>query len=579
MMKTLKYVISALLLSAACVSCDDILDQTPKDKLTPDEYFKTATDLELFTNNFYVSVMPSASDIYDDNMDAIMMRVLSDVVSGQRIIPVSGGGWNWDALRQINFYLQHSDQCNDESARRRYDAVARFFRAFFYFNKVKRFGDCPWYDTVLDDNDEALYKPRDSREYVMQKLLEDVNYAISYLPTGKDVYRVTKWSALALKSRMCLYEGTFRKYHGLDDYEKYLTLCVQASSDFMTSSSYTLYSIGSTPYRNLFASLDAINTEIILARNYNAALSIRHGAQSFLNSQGQANSGLTKHMVDAYLMGNGTRFTDQPGWETRQFAAEMQNRDPRLGQTIRIPGGSLGLPNLLYCQTGYHLIKFYVDAKYDSPDTSENDMPVFRTAEVYLNYAEAKAELGTLLQEDIDWSIRLIRQRASMPNLDLAAANANPDPYLLDPETGYPNVTGPNTGVILEIRRERAIELIMEGFRYDDLMRWREGASAVNRAFRGLYFPGPGEYDLDGNGTRDVCIYQNSRPTTTCPYVWEIGNDVILTNESSGNILIHNNIPRAWNEARDYLYPIPSGERILNHALAQNPGWNDGLNF
>ena len=128
------------------------------------------------------------------------------------------------------------------------------------------------------------------------------------------------------------------------------------------------------------------------------------------------------------------------------------------------------------------------------------DLIIFRTAEIYLNYAEAKAELGTLTQGDIDISVKKLRDRVGMPNLDMAAANLNPDPYLASEVTGYANVKGENKGVILEIRRERTIELAQEGFRYYDMMRWKEG-KRFEQPLLGMYFPGPGEYDLDGNGT------------------------------------------------------------------------------
>jgi len=143
---------------------------------------------------------------------------------------------------------------------------------------------------------------------------------------------------------------------------------------------------------------------------------------------------------------------------------------------------------------------------------SYNDLPLFRSAEVYLNFAEAKAELGTLTQSDLDKSIKLLRDRVGMQNIDLAAANASPDPYLMAEETGYPNVNGENLGVILEIRRERTIELFDEKFRFYDLIRWKNG-QAITHKFLGMYFPAPGAYDLDGNGTLDVCFYTDDVPS------------------------------------------------------------------
>ena len=201
-----------------------------------------------------------------------------------------------------------------------------------------------------------------------------------------------------------------------------------------------------------------------------------------------------------------------------------------------------------------------------------------RTAEVYLNCAEAKAELGTLTQDDLNKTINKLRARVNMPNLLMATANANPDPYLKE---WYPHVeSDDNQGIILEIRRERAIELVMEGFRYYDIMRWKEG-KIFEKPFLGIYFPGPGEYDLDGDGTNDVYLYLSTdKGNSSCVDQFEIGGELSLDHETSGNLIIHQSIKRVWNEDKDYLYPIPTKDRVLtNGALTQNPGWNDGLIF
>ena len=295
--------------------------------------------------------------------------------------------------------------------------------------------------------------------------------------------------------------------------------------------------------------------------------------------------GLNKKIVNSYLMADGSRFTDKASYETMTFDQECQNRDPRLAQTIRTPGytriGSTKkeAPNLAYTMTGYHLIKYSMTANYDEYNKSCNDIPLFRTAEVYLNFAEAKAELGTLKQADINKSIKLLRDRVGMGNLDMELANSKPDPYLMSAATGYPNVKGANQGVILEIRRERTIELAMEGFRYYDIMRWKEGKLFENDLL-GIYIPGPGTYDLDQDGTDDVCFYVGTKPAGNVPLYLEIGEQIRLSNDESGYIICHSLITKKWNEDRDYLYPVPISERTLsNGVVTQNPGWNDGLNF
>lgn len=588
---TLLLSIFTLVLILSVTSCNDALDVMPKDRMIPENYFRNENELQMFSNKFYTQ-LPGESAIIREGVDHIAKNDMSDELKGTRIIPGSGSGWTWVQLRDINTLLEYSVNCPDREIRNKYNAVARFFRAYFYFEKVKRFGDVPWYDKQLASNDPELKKPQDSREFIMTKMIEDLDFAIQYLPAKKELYRVTKWTALALKSRACLFEGTFRKYHGLTvdgvGYEFYLEQAVKASEDFINQSGYGLYKGNTTTvYRDLFATLDARGEEIILARNYNKSLGQAHNANFYSLGVTHGRPGLTKRMVNSYLMADGSRFTDNAGYETFSFAEETQNRDPRLSQTIRTPGytrigGTATLvPNLLTSATGYQPIKYVMEAKYDGPNTeSECDMPIFRTAEVYLNLAEAKAELGTLTQGDLDNTIGQLRTRVGMPALDMADANANPDSYLMDPKTGYPQVKDPNQGVILEIRRERTIELIMEGFRYYDMMRWKEGKT-FETDYHGLYIPGLGSYDLDGDGQADVHFYKGALPSLPAGVLArKVDEEIFLSNGESGYISPYKNFEAKWNEERDYLYPIPLDERMLTGGnLKQNPGWEDGLEF
>ncbi len=566
-------------------SCDEQLDVFPKDKLYADAFFKTENEIRLYSNNFYIDLLPGASSIYGEGADVVVLATLEEEVNGQRTIPASGGGWNFSTLRDINFYLENSHRVQDESVKLKYNGLAKFFRAYFYFDKVKRFGDVPWYNRVLGSTDPELYKPRDSRQLVMDSIINDLNFAIENLPAEKKLYHVTKWTALALKSRIGLFEGTFRKYHGIEGYEQFLDYAIEASQELMTNSGYTVFKTGSTPYMDLFASLDANSTEIILARDYDATLSLIHNVQNYQNTSSMGKPGLAKSIVNTYLMADGSRFTDIPGYETMQFNEECANRDPRLAQTIRTPGykrkGATAVvsPNLASTMTGYHLIKYTMETVYDDYNKSCNDMPIFRLGEVLLNYAEAKAERGTLTQTDLDNSVNLLRKRVNMPDLIMANANANPDPYLTSAETGYPNVNGTNKGVILEIRRERTIELVAEGHRYYDIIRWKCG-KRFEKPMLGIYIPGPGNYDLDKNGKLDVCFYEGDKPAAFVPLFLKIGQDVTLSEGNKGFIICHSLNQRVWDENKDYFYPIPIKDRTLTEgALTQNPGWNDGLNY
>lgn len=569
--------------SLFAVSCD--LDKLPLANLSPDSFFSTRNELDAFANNFYTNF--PGSSVFEEESDLIIKNSRSDWMRDGRSVPGSGGGWTWTALRDFNTLIEMSSNCTDENVRDEYIGVARFFRAWFYFEKVKRFGDVPWYDRQLGSSDKDLYKPRDSRELVMSHVVEDLDFAIAHLPVKHSVYKVTKWTALALKSRACLFEGTFRKYHGfkLDGHtaEWYLEQAAATGEEFISTSGYSVYAGGGVEnsYRDLFASEDAIGTEIILARDYDKNLSIKHnGTYYTLGNYG--NPGMTRKMFCSYLMKDGSRFTDKDGWKIMSFVDEVKNRDPRLSQSIRTPGykriGSdkVEAPDFGHTETGYMITKYMqgADLGVDLYGASYNDLPLFRSAEVYLNFAEAKAELGTLTQADLDKSIKLLRDRVGMPNIDLAVANASPDPYLMAEDTGYPNVTGANAGVILEIRRERTVELFDENFRFYDLIRWKNG-QAITHKFLGMYFPAPGAYDLDGNGTLDVCFYTDSAPSGLPANVvkFKIGERIFFTEGDHGYVDVSPNLPGVWNENRDYFYPIPTDELTLNPNLVQNPGW------
>ena len=592
---------SFIALLSGTAGCSDMLDEYPLDAISPETYYNNADELRSATNQFY-GMFPGAASGYTESADVVCIFNLPAEVQGIRTVPTSGGGWNWEYLRAVNFYLSHSVRCDDVDAREHFDGIARFFRAYFYFEKVKRFGEVPWFDRELSSTDPELFRPRDSRDFIMDKILDDLTYAINNISDKKDLYNVTHWTALALKSRICLFEGTFRKYHGIPGYEKFLNECATASKLFIDNAPYAIYQTGAQPYRDLFSSMNAIEEEVILARDYDRSQNVMHEANANTLSPTYGRPGMNKKIVNSYLMTNGDRFTDQPGYETMQYYDEMQNRDPRLTQTVvgpgymRINGEKMESPNFSSSTTGYQIIKWVTDASGDGYMGSSNDYILFRAAEVYLNYAEAKAELGTLTQEDLKISIKKIRDRVGMPNIDMDAANANPDPYLCALESGYQNVTGPNKGVILEIRRERTIELLLEGFRYYDIIRWKEG-KVFEQPYKGMYFPGltqgsgDNRYDVfdmnDGTvGDKekvDICIYTGKKPSVkNIRKFYKLGDEFVLTDGDKGNIICHDieKEPRQWREDRDYLYPIPTQERLLsNGTLSQNPNWDDGLDF
>lgn len=578
MKQIFKAILLPLGLCMALSSCEDMLNVTPGDRLTTGDYFKNENELMLYSNRFYNNVLSGGTSIYKEVGDNLIWTPLADEVSSQRTVPESGGAWTFTALRQINFFLENIHNCNDRAAVRKYTGIAKFFRAYFYFEKVKRFGDVPWLDHVPATNDPDLYKARDSREVVMTHIFEDLNAALDSLArtkSQKDVYRVNWWTVQALKSRVGLFEGTFRKYHGLGDYEKYLRYSVEASEAFVLGGGYSLMT-GATAYRDMFIRTDACK-EYIFARDYDRGINLDNGLYASFNSPGQGRCGFTRKFINTYLNADGSRFTDNPAYKTMEFKDEISGRDPRLTQTIRTSEGL----NFGNCITGYQPKKYIADDALGIASQAYNDLPYFRLAEMYLNYAEAKAELGTLTQDDLDKSVNLLRGRVLMPSLDMAVANADPDPYLCDPATGYVNVTGANKGVILEIRRERNIELVMESqWRYYDLMRWKEG-QCMTQPFEGIYIPADKlgkAYDVNNDGINDICVYN----TPTLPeaggvtYI-QISSDGITLNGAdgkSGNLVLFGYFDRQWNEDRDYLYPVPREDIILTYgAVKQNPGW------
>ena len=583
-MKAINKIIILGMAVALFNSCD--LTLLPENAVTPENYFQNKSDLELWTNQFYTLLdEPDASA--GTNADDMIDKGMGQVIEGTRSA-ASETGWSWTKLRHINYFLQHSSNCDDETARNQYNGVAQFFRAYFYFVKVRRYGDVPWYDQVLGSEDqELLVKARDSREFVMNQVLKDFQDAATSLPTKSTETRntrVTKWAALAFASQAALYEGTYRKYHGLDNYEKYLEIAASTARQFIDESGFSLYKEGTEPYRDMFCADNAKTTEVVLARAYNfEGLQLSHSVQfSIANLQ----MGFTRRFMNHYLMADGTRFTDKQGYETMFYTDEVKNRDPRLQQTVLCPnyiqkGETTVTANDLTAYCGSRPIKFVGTKDHDGAAKSTSDWPLMRAAEVYLNYAEAKAELGTLKQEDLDISINKIRERAKMPDLNLTDANSNPDPYLA---ACYPNVEqGTNKGVILEIRRERTIELVMEGLRQWDLFRWKEGKQMFNHyvPYYGIYVPGVGTYDMDGDGKPDLEIYETTA-TSQCDNKKKLDKDIYLSNGTSGYIIGFPKVTygKDWKEERDYLWPIPADQRVLTQGiLTQNPGWEDGLSY
>jgi len=622
-MKKFIYIASLTTLCLSFASCEDInksLTRLPLDEISPDAYFKTESECQLWMNkcyeNYFVSPVTSCQWTSDD----VISNDMGNWMDGSRLVTDSNTGetyWGWDTMRRINMFLENSFRCEDEAVRLRYEGEARFFRAYGYFLKLRHFGDVPWYDHVVSSTDEAdLRRPRDSRGYIMLQIMKDLDFAIANLPENIDVARVNKWTALAMKSRAALFEGTWRIYHNDDVFapkndptefddkpvslsaEYFLKLAEDAAAEVINNSYYTIYSKGDQPYRSLFNSDDAIISEVMLAKihNNNTSELKNFGHDLPFNYDSYVISP-TRKLMNMYLCADGSRYTEKANNDRLWFLDEVKDRDPRLSQTFMCPGYKLVdattyTPNTFFkTYTGYKPIKFAAKEENALQNKGVADMPLFRYAEVLLNYAEAKAELGTLDQTALDKSINLLRARVGMPKL---SADATLDPYMAKCYP-YSSKTKYNQALVLEVRRERIIELIFEGFHRYDVLRWREGAQqridqyklcGETLAYFGTYVAGCGIYDMDGDGVNDFEIYENQKtsgpeiPASNAKKLSDLKlvdpDDPNNTNPQKGYMTgyLNSSVYTLWDESRDYLYAIPQAQIDLTEgALEQNPGW------
>jgi starch-binding outer membrane protein, SusD/RagB family len=589
-----KYFIVIVAIVLTLFSCKKNLEKYPVDTLTPTQAFATEQNLQLYVNSFY-QMVPSAQAVYGESgvIQGYYLHgnVLSDLtVWDQKNTYLHGGftskdaqGWSWGDLRNINYFLEHYNEADVSLEKKNhYAGIARFFRAWFYYDKVNMFGDVPWYGKVLGSADPDLYKGRDPRTLVMDSVLADINFAVANISSVKSssASTISKWTALALKSRICLYEGTYRKYHTelnlVNNASTWLENAANAAKELMNSGQYTIYSTNSPAkdYRALFTSQTPIANEVILARIYNDASKVYHNATGFFSNYGKYQPSFVKRFINTYLKIDGSRFTDVPGYDTIQFQNEVLNRDARLAQTIRTPGykrsdGTVAPPYLAAAAvSGYQILKFSLDdPKLDLSGISYNSIPVIRYAEVLLNYAEAKAELGTFTNDDWTQTIAVLRKRAGITDLSMPTTL---DPYMQ--ANFYSDVT---SIPLMETRRERDIELAAEGFRYTDLKRWKQG-KLLEKEKDGIYVPQEGQLlDLNSDGKPDVAFVTTtpSNPVAGV-YYFKINNGIAkLSQGTKGRLIYQLNLTPTYPDYK-YYAPLPYTELLLNKNLTQNTGWD-----
>lgn len=553
----------ALIATIACTSlftsCSGLLDLYPEDSLSEPNFWKSVEDLELYSNRFYECLPGAKGPGADDESDCFVNEKPKTWIFNLETIPTSGGGWSngdWGKIRDCNYFMARYGRVKgDQKQINRSVAVVRFFRAWEYVEKVKRFGDVPWYETELQIDSEELYKGRDSRKVVFAHILEDLNFAIEHLPNPNETKtgRLHKFAALAYKSRACLYEASFRKYHGLGDDEELYREAADTALEVIEEGGYEVWKTErpETDYYNLFIQEDlSSNSECIMPRVYVTKLLMHNNTRQMEESY----TGMSRAMFEQYLCADGLPTTVSPGyWEADMPTDELAKRDPRMSQTIDNPAlpfkvlsdgtvqyNKLPMMDTKYCTTGYYVMKHHSpDPEQWNIGLSTLDVFIFRYAEVLLNYAEAKAELGECTQEVLDLTINELRDRIEMPHLKANVGYTDPNwpdySYILSP-------------LLNEIRRERAVELLGEGFRWDDIVRWKAGKLFENpKSMLGMKVSDKLKEKYDS-------------------FSRELDGDKLL-------VIYPDKPVRQWKD-KLYLHPLPIDETTMNpNLLPNNPGW------
>lgn len=595
-----KITILFLLIIGTLQSCnDDFLDRYSKTEITKENFFNSETDLETYIFGLYdfPGIDLYVADHSTDNAATTGSTEIKNMMIGTPSATTITGGWDWAQLRKANYFLENFSKAPLAQERLdHYEGLGRFFRAKFYMEKVKRYSDVPWYDHVLTNDDPDLYKARDPRTLIVDKIFEDYAFAREHVQEDDRTGTVDRWVVLSYMARHALHEGTYRKYHpelGLESTaDTYLELARDVAREIMDDGGFSIYSEGNAleDYGNLFTSTDLTDNPEVILGNFSENSVRNSGWWGYMFGNYEVNP--SKDLLQAYLMNSGATYTSQAGYQTNLFTEEFENRDPRAYQTYAYPGWEL-INSSTYAQgagiyiqqltknfSGYHQIKGYIN---DTDVTVQNsvDVPVIRYAETLLIYAEARAELGELTQADLDETVNVIRDRVDMPHLTLAAAI---DPVL---SAQYPNVSGSMKGVLLEIRRERRVELALEGFRFDDLMRWEAGDLIENEP-EGLYFPGLGKYDLTGDGVEDIILISNaaSIPAEADKEQNSLGRKLIYyrvgpagsdasfyLSEGTSGTAVTDPDRGTFQDPKYYYRPVPQPQVTLNPNLEQIFGW------
>ena len=570
----MKRIINILSIAAAALFASACMDLSPKAQLSDTQVWSQASNFSLFANQFYGWTRDfQGSDYMSSWTDGVHSDTRSDLVAtpnlnvysaGSNSIPSTDGNYGtlYKRIYYTNLLLKNAAEFEPKADIAIPMGEAYFFRAYFYFELVQIFGDVIYTDTPLDMDSEKLYGKRDDRLEVIRHCVDDLKKAVELLPEmPTEDGRVAKGAANAFLSRVALYEGSWQKFHNgnASAANELFATAAAAAKAVIDSKAYSLFYSdalgGKDSYRYMFilentdcnpAKLTkADNKEYIFSHRHDEATkkigtNITHGAQ---------NSGVyvTRKLADMYRCQDGLPIAKSPKFQgyTGQNT-EFADRDNRMNATLlrhgqkywnndgkwRTTWTAADEDDALTCdrrsQSGYINNKWATERKVD--DTNEGyDYPVIRYAEVLLNYAEAVYEQGESISDaDLDLSLNLVRQRS------------NPDMVKLSNSL----VSANGLSMREEIRAERTVELALEGFRVDDLKRWKTAETEMPQNLRGI--PMTGWFATNWtNQTRPL--------------------------DADGSIILYDG--RVWAE-KNYLYPIPSDELQLNPELGQNKGWN-----
>lgn len=604
-MRSLKYILSAAAICFSFSACNDsFMERFPETSISEENFFQSPKDLETYTNGLYEILQYSTDDVYSDNVSLYGGNNEFDNLLRGKIDHTNVGGWandgdpddvggshnDWGTLRKCNVLLANAHKAQgDITEINHHIGIARFFRAWFYFSQIKKYGSSPWYSKPLTTSDtDLLEKGQDTRGLVVDSIMQDLQYAVNNIKPIDSRTRINKWAALSLMARIALHEGTYRKYHtelGLQaSAPTLLEKAVWAANEIMVNGGFQITGTGAEGYRNLFCVGNlSDNKEIILFADHDRVIGRSNNTSSVLDWQWH----LSRSLADSYLKTDGTPISADLSYAKRIFTEIFEDRDPRMAETI-MPAGFIGSGDTKPKKVnptygGLAQVKFYPRTQDLNGGYGKNytDLPIFRYAEILLIYAEAKAELGIITTEDINKTINLLRDRIGMATLDMN--NIPNDPIIA---AQYPNVSGANAPLILEIRRERRVELACEGFRTDDIKRWAVGKLMESPA-EGMYIPKFGPLDVTGDGEPDIAVFKtpadnnlsDAEKDKLIVYTLFDANGkeqgIYLSEGDKGYIRFvkDKNMPIIFISPKYYYSPIPFNQVQLNPNLKQPEGW------